>query len=227
MQGNRWGLPEGYNHTPITTAPEVPQVTPRIVVDKTAVQAANKTVSVLETVLNDKNIENEKLKRESSILINTIKSLESQLNTANTKIVSLEGQIQSPKQYNERLQVPVASASATDNYMQSVVTDARIYVPPLSANKIVAQDYCAPINPMTVFVEFLEELTILEDYIAVAEKDGIDFDLLCNQYSPYDYIDCVCTDDDGDFLEGWEEANNLWLTICDTDSLDDKEAYIE
>jgi hypothetical protein len=233
MNNNRWGLPEGYNSAPSGVKVEAPQTTERVIVDKTAVQAANKTVNVLETVLNDVKIENERLKRDITVLSTQNNTLNDRLNQANTKVAQLEASLSTHNYNSYKAETvaytppPITAKAYTPNLNQIIASDKTYpHIVP-SINQSLAAAYSAPINPMTVFVEFLEELTILEDYIKIAEEDGIGFELLCNQYNPSDYIDAVCVDDDGDFLEGWEEANELWITICDTDSLDDKEAYIE
>lgn len=226
MTNNRWGFNDGYNSTPATPPKEIPQITPRVIVDKTAVQAANKTVNVLETVLNDVKIENERLKRDNAVLSNQNSTLNDRLNQANSRVQQLEMTISNQTARAENFYTAQIPAIAVKNPASEIYAPA-VKAPTPSINHSIAAAYSAPVNPMTVFVEFLEELTILEDYIKIADENGVDFQLLCNQYSPSDYIDAVCTDYDGDLLEGWDEANELWLTICDTDSLDDKEAYIE
>lgn len=95
------------------------------------------------------------------------------------------------------------------------------------ATNTLATAYKQPVNPMTTFVEFLEELNILEDYMAILLKDGNSIETLCGQYDPSDYIDTICTDDDGDMLDGWDEADALWQEICEADDLDQHEAYVE
>ena len=34
-------------------------------------------------------------------------------------------------------------------------------------------------------------------------------------------------EDSYDLKDGWDEANDLWETICESDDLNSKEAYIE
>lgn len=221
---NRWGLPEGYNATPVREVRAEPKIGPTVVVDKTAVQAANKTVQVLETVVNDLRVDNEKLKRENATSQNTIRNLE-------TTIRDLEAKIKAP------VAVPVYNTGgytgpnlcneiATPNYATKTPAIQSIGQRVTQATSI-APSYSAPVNPMTVFVEFLEELDIFQEYYNITDVEGISFDLLCNQYDPSDWICEVCTDDNGDLLDEWEEANDLWIAICESDDLDEKEAYVE
>lgn len=211
---NRWGLPEGYNATPTREVKAQPTIGPTVVVDKTAVQAANKTVQVLETVVNDLRVENEKLKRENSTLQNTTRNLE------NT-VRDLETKIKAP------VAVPVYNTGGYTGGFGDTNKPLQSIVERVTQATSIAPSYSAPVNPMTVFVEFLEELDIFQEYFNVTEKEGISFDLLCTQYDPSDWILEVCTDDDGDVLEEWEEANDLWIVICEADDLDEKEAYVE
>ena len=231
---NRWGLPEGYNATPTREVKAQPTIGPTVVVDKTAVQAANKTVQVLETVVNDLRVENEKLKRENSTLNNTTRNLEATVRDLETKI---KAPVAVPM-YNaggyvgHNLCEDIAINAATPVRINPIDTYAT-HKPLQSIGQRVTQatsiapSYTAPVNPMTVFVEFLEELDIFQEYVQVTTDEDISFDLLCNQYDPSDWISEVCTDIEGDLLEEWEEASELWQAICEEDDLDSKQAYVE
>ena len=244
---NRWGMPEGYNITPNREVKAMPTVHPTVIVDKTAVQAANKTVQVLETVVNDLRVENEKLKRENSTLTSNTRNLEA-------TVRDLESKLDAASFTNGYAGLEYA-ASFTNGYAgleyvghnfgEGVATNASgvvkssptdLYATTKPVQSIgqrvtqatsIAASYVAPVNPLTVFVEFLEELDILQEYCQVTTNEEISFDLLCNQYNPSDWILEVCTDDEGDVLEEWGEANDLWVSICDSDDLNSKEAYVE
>lgn len=228
---NRWGMPEGYNVTPTREVKAQPTIGPTVVVDKTAVQAANKTVQVLETVVNDLRVENEKLKRENSTLNGTTRNLEATIRDLEGKLTSATTRTDAYKTdtfgttYGHLQPVGVVRSNPTDIY--AMAKPVQSLVERVTQATTIAPSYTAPVNPMAVFVEFLEELDIFQEYVQVTTDEDISFDLLCNQYDPSDWISEVCTDDDGDLLEEWEEASELWQAICEEDDLNSKEAYIE
>lgn len=230
--GNRWGLPEGYEAV-TRRQPVEPTANSNAnnvnTVNTVAVDIASKSTQLLEKVLNDMRVENEKLKRENT-------TLHSQVLNYNVKINTLEDALRAS---NDRVDTyrsasnTLANAYASGGYAGSTptvherVTQAPSVPPSISQAINIAATYEAPVNPMTVFVEFLEELNVFQEYVDITLVDDISFNLLCTQYEPSDWISRVCVGDDGEYLEGWDEADDLWLGICEMDDLDSKEAYVE
>ncbi len=73
------------------------------------------------------------------------------------------------------------------------------------------------INPMEVFVLFLQELNVLDLFIQVQE---VEFEELC-EYSPSDYLAVGLTGDEDEVPLGWGEANGRWKTLVRENSLND------
>lgn len=241
MSNNRWGFPAGYDQgssigQAVRKELQQPQVTP--VVDKTAINAVTKSVIVLESIVQDLRVDNEKLKRENGNLSSTNNILEQKINTLEQQLKGADSRAEPYK--SDTFATRYASggfvggnlceeiaAPVFNKYHQGANINKPQTVGRVHQSASIAPSYEAPVNPMTVFVEFLEELDVFQEYYDITDKDGISFELLCNQYNPSDWISEVCTDDDGDFLDEWAEADELWIAICEADSLDSKEAYIE
>lgn len=221
---SRWGFPEGYAHRSESAKPVTPVVRMENSEDskmtKMAVATSNKAVEVLENVVRDLRIEVENQKRVVLSKDVEITRLTNEIKALNTRL----------EQRAQPFAVSYASGGVVGgNIVDSINT--RVQQAPekqaQAITKAVATGYSAPLNPMTLFVEFLEELNVLEDYVKITTDNDISFDLLCNQYNPSDWISEVCTDDNEDYLEGWDDADELWQVICESDDLDSKEAYVE
>ena len=232
-----WGLPEG--HLQNQYKREV-QVLPSVhhAENKTALNTANKAMSTLENIVNDLRVENERLKRDVVRITDINRGLEGALNQANTKIVDVEAKLSNALRSTIAVNIPKAGAKGdyferyggvgTARYDTNINACAEVPAPFPTRNTVaaaVATAYEAPVNPMTVFVEFLEELDILEEYIKESEYS---FEELCEDLSPSEWIGSVMQKEDSyDLKDGWDEANDLWETICESDDLNSKEAYIE
>lgn len=229
---SRWGF-----DTPMAyQAPQAVEVTPvaqQVAVDTAKViSVQNKSIDSLSSTIQVLTMDKEKLQRQLLAKDTQIDNINRSFNIASEKINSLERELASLKDSYKNASAYSSVVYAGNANMCAEVSApiARTSYPAYKATPTVAAvatTYKQPINPMTTFVEFLEELNILEDYMKILMGDGNSMETLCGQYDPSDYINNVCTDDDGDLLPGWDEADALWQEICEADDLDQHEAYVE
>lgn len=212
-RNNRWGFTQEYPQ--VRVAPSLQEPAGNAV----AMSAVTKSVSVLENIISDQRIKIEKLEREVSVHNSNISALQSNLTAAQNQVQILEAQKMQAVVYPDRYAVSSPST-------QSTVVNARVPVPKTQAATI-AQEYRTPVNPMTVFVEFLEEMGILEGYVQKTVTENVSFTVLCAQFMPSEFISAVCVDEDDVILEEWEEVHYIWEAMCEADDLDSKEAYVE
>ena len=230
MTKSRWGFDTPtYQQQSRAEQVVVPAVAPVVNTEaQKVISVQNKSIDALSNTIKVLTNDKEKLQMLVYTKDTQIDTITQKLNSAYEKITKLEAE-QSASRYGATVQTNLcqeilAPASNVYGYSAQAAT-ARASTPSIS--EAIATTYKQPTNPMTVFVEFLEELNILEDYLGILMKDGNSIETLCTQYDPSDYIDTVCTDDDGDMLDGWDEADALWQEICEADSLDEHEAYVE
>lgn len=231
---SRWGFdtPMAYQGN---QAVEVAPVAQQVTVDTAKViSVQNKSIDSLSNTIQVLTVDKEKLQRQLLAKDTQIDNINRSFNAASDKILSLERELATLKDSYKNTQ---ASTYASSGYAGNTNMCAEVSAPIARTSypvykstptvAAVATTYKQPINPMTTFVEFLEELNILEDYMKILMGDGNSMETLCGQYDPSDYINHVCTDDDGDLLPGWDEADALWQEICEADDLDQHEAYVE
>ena len=215
-RNNRWGFTQEYPQ--VRVAPILQEPADNTV----AMSAVTKSVSVLENIISDQRIKIEKLEREISVYNSNISALQSNLTAAQNQIQILEAQKTQAVVYPD---IDVRYGLSPNSF-KVPTPNARVHVPKTQAATI-AQEYRTPVNPMTVFVEFLEEMDILEEYVQKTVTENVSFTVLCAQFMPSEFISAVCVDEDDEILEEWEEAHAIWEAMCETDDLDSKEAYVE
>lgn len=228
---SRWGFDESVlvqkRVEPVPMIPTTPAVNTEaqkvISVQNKSIDALSNTVKVLTT-------EKEKLQNQLYAKDSQLETITQKLSSAYEKITKLETEQSSTRYNSERLGQAnlcqeVTAPNTFGNGYGYPTHPTKSATPSIS--EALASTYRQPTNPMTVFVEFLEELNILEDYMKILMADGNSMETLCGQHDPSNYIDYICIDDDGDMLNGWDEADALWQEICEADSLDDHEAYVE
>ena len=230
----RWSMPEGHDIAPKGKTVQYSMDVDSNPVNKSnevALKAASISVEALSKATDKLEAENRQLKT----MYDSVNAINTRLQQSNDKLseenFNLKAQIKMLQDASATVKAPSMPEEVAYAFAQPVSMVSRTSVAPNKSQKVepvkYETAYVAPLNPMTMFVEFLEELNILDEYTEILLKDGNSFENLCLQYTADMYISEVCTDDSGEYLEGWEDADTLWMSIVEDDGLDELEAYIE
>lgn len=202
---NGWGVPVEESNIEVPDTLKAIDAAASIVNDFTKVQSSVNTMLNRELAAKDSTIYE---------LTNRIDTLERENHKLSLELSTKTKDVSIGARYTPSSQAPIEYPNDTSyspfNFENRVVA---------SKETVTSVDYGIEetINPMEVFVLFLQELNVLDLFI---QAQAVEFEEL-REYSPSDYLAVGLTGDEDEVPLGWGEANGRWKTLVRENSLND------